>query len=99
MPRIAVRPRASVDLAEIWAFIAEDSIKHADKFAALIDDQFLGLARRPQMGRSRSELAPNLRSLPVGQYVIFYVPLPKSVEIIRVLHGARDIESILQEDD
>ena len=34
MPRIVVRPRASADLAEIWAFIAEDSIKHADKFAA-----------------------------------------------------------------
>jgi toxin ParE1/3/4 len=99
MPRIVVRPRASVDLAEIWAFIAEDSIKHADKFAALIDNHFQGLARRPQMGRSRSELAPDLRSFPVGQYVIFYLPLPKGVEIVRVLHGARDIESIVREDD
>ena len=99
MPRIVARPRASVDLAEIWAFIAEDSIKHADKFAALIDDHFRGLARRPQMGRGRSELAPDLRSFPVGQYVIFYLPLPKGVEIVRVLHGARDIESVLREED
>jgi toxin ParE1/3/4 len=98
MPRIVVRPRASVDLAEIWAFIAEDSIKHADKFAALIDDDFRALARRPHIGRSRPELAPDLRSFPVGQYVIFYLPLPKGVEIVRVLHGARDIESILQEE-
>jgi toxin ParE1/3/4 len=98
MPRIVVRPRASVDLAEIWAFIAEDSIKHADKFAALIDDHFRALARRPHIGRSRPELAPDLRSFPVGQYVIFYLPLPKGVEIVRVLHGARDIESILQEE-
>jgi toxin ParE1/3/4 len=51
------------------------------------------------MGRSRLELAPDLRSFPVGQYVIFYLPLPKGVEIVRVLHGARDIESILQEED
>jgi toxin ParE1/3/4 len=88
-----------VDLAEIWAFIAEDSIKHADKFAVLIDDHFRALARRPHMGRSRSELAPDLRSVPVGQYVIFYLPLPKGIEIVRVLHGARDIESILREGD
>jgi toxin ParE1/3/4 len=99
MPSVVVRPRASADLAEIWAYIAEDSVKHADKFAAVIDDHFRALARRPHAGRSRPALAPGLRSFPVGQYVIFYVPLPKGVEIVRVLHGARDIESILREDD
>jgi len=99
MSRVVVRPRALADLAEIWAFIAEDSVKHADKFAALIDDHFATLARRPHLGRSRPELAPDLRSFPVGQYVIFYMPLPKGVEIVRVLHGARDTESVLQEDD
>jgi len=50
------------------------------------------------MGRSRPGLATDLRSLPVGRYVIFYVPLPKGVEIVRVLHGARDIESVLHEE-
>jgi toxin ParE1/3/4 len=87
------------DLADIWAFIAEDSVRHADRFAVLIDGHCQALARRPNLGRSRPELAPELRSFPVGQYVIFYVPLPQGVEIVRVLHGARDIESILQEDD
>jgi toxin ParE1/3/4 len=67
--------------------------------APFIDRHFQALARRPKMGRSRPELAPELRSFPVGQYVIFYLPLPKGVDIVRVLHGARDIESILQEDD
>ena len=99
MASVVVRPRASEDLAEIWAFIAEDSIRHADRFAVLIDDHFRALVRRPQMGRSRSELAPDLHSFPVGQYVIFYLPRPKGVEIVRVLHGARDIGSILQEED
>ena len=74
-------------------------MKHADKFAVLIDEQLRALARRPRMGRSRPELAPELRSFPVGQYVIFYLPRPNGVEIVRVLHVARDIESILQEDD
>lgn len=99
MPSVVVRPRALVDLADIWAYIAEDNVNHADKFAALIDSQFRALARQPHMGRSRPELATNLRSFPVGHYVIFYVPLPKGVEIIRVLHGARDIESVLHEEE
>src|SRR5712692_6274164 len=99
MASVVVRPRASEDLAEIWAYIAQDSVRHADRFAVLIDDHFRALARRPYMGRSRSELAPDLRCFPVGQYVIFYVALPKDVEIVRVQHGARYIESMLQGDE
>jgi toxin ParE1/3/4 len=99
MSSVVVRPRAFVDLADIWAFIAEDSMKHADRFAGLIDSQLRALARQPHMGRSRPELATGLRSFPVGRYVIFYVPIPKGVEIVRVLHGARDIESILHEEE
>jgi len=47
--------------------------------------------------RIRSELQPNLRSFPCGNYVIYYRPLEGDlqVEIIRVWHGARDVESIL----
>jgi toxin ParE1/3/4 len=96
MPSIVVRPRALADLADIWAYIAEDSVKHADRFAGLINREFRTLSRRPLMGRSRPELATGLRSFPVGRYVIFYLPLPKGVEVVRVLHGARDIESALQ---
>jgi len=36
-----------------------------------------------------------LRSLAVGRYVIFYLPIPGGVQIVRVLHGARDIEAAL----
>jgi|HubBroStandDraft_6_1064221.scaffolds.fasta_scaffold12657_9 toxin ParE1/3/4 len=93
MPSVVVRPRALADLADIWAYIAEDSVKHADRFAAVINTQFRTLARRPHMGRSRPELATALRSFPVGRYVIFYVPLPKGVEIVRVLHGGTSSQS------
>jgi toxin ParE1/3/4 len=98
MPSVVVRPSAFVDLADIWVFIAEDSVRHADGFAALIDSQFRALARQPRMGRSRPELAADLRSFPVNPYVIFYVPIPKGVEIVRVLHGARDLDTIFQDE-
>jgi toxin ParE1/3/4 len=37
---------------------------------------------------------PALRSLSVGNYLIFYRPLADGIEIVRVLHGARDIDSL-----
>jgi toxin ParE1/3/4 len=86
-------------MADVWAYIAADSVKHADRLAALINKQFRALARQPLMGRARPELAPSLRSFPVFRYVIFYVPLARGVEIVRVLHGARDIGSALEDDD
>jgi len=43
------------------------------------------------MGRKVEELAPNLRSFPIGSYLIFYRPVEDGIELIRVLHGARDI--------
>ena len=51
------------------------------------------------MGRVRSELAPELRSFPVGRYVVFYLPCPDGIDIVRVLHGARDIETVLQSEE
>jgi plasmid stabilization system protein ParE len=77
MPSVVLRPRALVDLADIWAFIAEDSEKHADRFAALIDSQFRALARQPLIGRSRPELATDLRSFPVGRKSSSMCRLPR----------------------
>jgi toxin ParE1/3/4 len=50
------------------------------------------------MGRARDALAPNLRGFPVRKFVIFYRPVDDTVEIVRILYGGRDIESIFRED-
>ena len=91
---IVKRPQALQDLAEIWGYIADDSPGRADEFADLIDSKFQTLARQPSMGRVRSELGPGFRSFVVGRYVIFYLPLENGIEIVRVIHGARDIEAV-----
>jgi toxin ParE1/3/4 len=93
---ILKRPRALIDLAEIWAYFAEDSIVNADAFAALIDKKLRLLAKQPGMGRARPELGHGLRSFVVGRYVVFYQPSSKGIEIVRVLHGARDIDATLE---
>jgi toxin ParE1/3/4 len=95
MPRLLKRPEAENDLEEIWWYIAQDSPNNADRFLDRIQERCLSLADFPQMGTSRDELKAGLRSQPVGNYLIFYFPLDDGVNIVRVLHGSRDIGNLL----
>jgi len=92
MPRLLKRPEAESDLDEIWWYIAQDSPYNADRLLDRIQERCLALADYPQMGTSRDELKAGLRSQPVGN---FYFPLEDGVDIVRVLHGSRDIENLL----
>ena len=94
MLAIFLTPSASGDLAEIWEFIAADNPAQADAFIDLIDAKFQNLSRYPEAGRPRDELLDGLRSLPVGRYLIFYLQDDVCLRIIRVLHGARDVEAV-----
>jgi toxin ParE1/3/4 len=91
MNRYRVSDEARSDLEDIWSYIARDNPEAADKFIFSIVSRFRRLASMPNMGRQREELAPRLRSFPVGRYVIFYRPSYNGVEIVRILHGARDL--------
>lgn len=98
MPSIVVRPKAVDDLAEIWAYIAEDNPREANAFASRIHKEFRMLSGQPRMGRERPELLADLRSFPVGRYVIFYLPRSRGIEVVRVLHGARDLKPLFEQD-
>jgi toxin ParE1/3/4 len=98
MPVIFRRPRASADLSEIWEFIAQENIERADAFVDRIDEKFRALAAQPFMGRERKELGPGIRSIAMPPYVIFYETLPDGIMIVRVLHGARDVEAEFKEE-
>jgi toxin ParE1/3/4 len=52
------------------------------------------LASSPLVGRNREDLAPNLRSFPVGNYVVFYQAEPDGIIVVRILSGARDIPAL-----
>lgn len=95
MPLVFKRPLALSDLAEIWSFVADDSEIQADKFLATLETRLNLLATQSNMGRRRDELMNGLRSVPVGRYVIFYLPRQDGIEVVRVLHGARDIDADL----
>jgi len=94
LTRVVYRPLARSDISNIWDFIAEDSVLRADSWVDALDEKLRLLATQPLMGRAREELFANLRSHPFGRYVIFYRPLPNGVDVIRVIHSARDLGSI-----
>ena len=85
--------RAELDIGSIWDYVAADNIKAADTLLDRIERTFDMLAETPLAGRARHELARNLRSFPVGSYVIFYFPIPDGVEIVRVMSGRQDIDA------
>ena len=85
------RPLAFADLAEIWSFIADDNEAQADRFLALLDSKLNLLATQPRMGRLREDLIPDLRSFPVGRYIVYFFPVPDGIDLVRVLHSARDV--------
>jgi toxin ParE1/3/4 len=96
---IVLTPRANADLGEIWMFIAADNPAQADDFIDLIDEKFQNLSRQPGLGRRREELVAGLRSFPVGRYVIFYLQVQDCLQIVRVLHGARDVDAVFADPD
>ena len=97
MSRVHKLPQAQEDLLDIWVRIAAASPFHADRFLDLLNHRMHLLADTPRMGRLREELSPGLRCLPVGNYLIFYRHNGRNIEVVRVLHGARDIEALFQD--
>ena len=81
---------AQGDLDEIWSHIGAFDVRAADHWLDGVERRFKVLAKQAQAGQARPDLAPELRFLPVGNYLIFYRPIENGVEIARVIHGARD---------
>jgi toxin ParE1/3/4 len=93
-----IRSKTSVaDLEEIWQFIARDSEFQADRWVRILNDRIVYLAGHNSLGRPRPELAADLRSSPIKDYVIFYRPIHDGLIVVRVLHSSRDIRHDLFE--
>lgn len=94
MPVIRLRPQAEHDLLDIWVSIAEHSPSAADRVSDLLAHKFQILADQPLAGPARDELAQGLRMFPAEDFLIFYRPIEDGIDIIRVLHSARDLPSL-----
>lgn len=91
MGRLLLRPRALEDLDNIGDYIARDSPSSAEAFLRLLEEKMTLLAEHPRIGHRRSDLPEGLRLHPVKSYLIVYRPLPDGIDVVRVLHAARQI--------
>ena len=98
MTMIRRLPKAQEDLLDIWCHIGCDNPNQADRYLDFLEDKLKLLATTPGMGRLYNDLAPGLRVFPVDDYLIFYRQSVEGIDVVRVLHGARDIESLFRDE-
>ena len=91
---VVFRPAAERDLDEIWLYIAFDNPAAADAVVDQIQKRTQQLSAFPQTGRLRPEIAEDARSVPVGTYLILYRESENFIDIVRVVHGARDLTAL-----
>jgi toxin ParE1/3/4 len=93
MNRYRLDADAASDLRLIHKHIACDNPAAADRFITGLKQRLRLLGSQPFLGESREDLAASLRSFSVGNDVIFYRPITGGIEVARVLHAARDVNS------
>lgn len=104
MTRIIKRPAAKLDLIKQADFIAQDNLEAALRFLDAAEETLAQLARLPRIGKSRkvrSQVFENVRQFPIKgfeKHLVFYRPIKDGIEVLRILHAARDLHRILDEE-
>lgn len=89
---------AQRDLDETLLYIAKDKPGAAIRFVELLRTKCELLIDHPQLGEDCSELRPGMRRLRFQAYLIFYRMTEVKIEIVRVIHGARDWAGLFREE-
>lgn len=92
MANVRFTHRAREDLLDIWLYIAQHGApRTADRIYDLIEESCLKLRTHPHIGRARTEIAEDARSITVDRWITFYRIVGSDVQIVRVIDGARDL--------
>lgn len=96
MSRFVLTPAAEGDLLKIIEYLEGDNPEAVLKVVDALDEAMQRLAENPWIGHVRPDLTDeDVRFWPVFKYLVVYRPETKPLEIVRVLHGRRDVERIL----
>lgn len=102
---IRISPKADHDIDECYAWIRKDHPAAAHRFLDAVELTCRDVSRMPSIGSRRYaeiSLMRDIRMIAVTgfkNYLLFYLELETSIDIIRVLHGARDIPEALQSEE
>ena len=95
MSRFLFGRYVEADLREIRDYIAKDSPGSALRLMVRFVGVFRLLANHPELGHVREDLpVASLRFWPVGPYLVVYLA-EKPIEVVAVMHGARDVPSVV----
>lgn len=95
---------AETDLLEHIDYLANDNVNAASRLIEAVEIAFERLSQMPEIGSIREFSNPRLscvRMWPVPKfprYLIFYQVAEDSIRILRVLHGARDIPALFDDE-
>ena len=92
---VVFTPFAETDLDDIWFEIALDNPAAADRVIDAIRRRSEQLSTFSEFGRLRPDVAADARSLTVGNYLVLYRHFKATIEIVRIVHGARDLTALL----
>ncbi|HEV3317896.1 MAG TPA: type II toxin-antitoxin system RelE/ParE family toxin [Candidatus Angelobacter sp.] len=96
MKPFVLTAEAERDLDQILDYLVEDSIDVAGRVLDAIENAFYKLAKAPNIGHFREDLADKQQKFfLVYSYLIVYRFQTKPLQILRVLHAARDVQSLL----
>jgi toxin ParE1/3/4 len=99
----AIRPAARDDiLRQFRYYLREDAFDAATRFLDAVDESIEAICQMPHIGapkQSKNPVLAGLRSWPVKGFedlLIFYLVQPDALRVVRILHGKRDIQRILE---
>jgi toxin ParE1/3/4 len=101
--KVTRKPEVKIDLIELADYISHDNLDAALRFLDAAENTFVFLATHHEAGQLcnfRSQEARGVRVWRVDgfkNHLIFYCPTNDGIDVVRVLHGARDIEAIFSE--
>lgn len=94
MPRIVYSNLSEDDLDEIWAYIDSNNPAAAENFMRRLGQTFAMLAKHEGLGTSRPYIDDSVLVFPVDKYLIMFRRIEDGIEIVRVMHSARDLRHI-----
>jgi toxin ParE1/3/4 len=87
-----VWPKADQDIEEHAAYLGEVAgLDLGHRFLLAADETFLLLSRNPGIGWPPRIRSVQLQGLRIEKILVFYKPVDQGIEILRVVHGSRDL--------
>ena len=97
MAEVVFRQRAWRDLERIEKRIMDEDPGAAERFRANVLRRIGLLERSPEAAQPRPKFGRDIRTIPIGRYIVILRVIVPKVTVLRILHGARDLPRLLRD--